>query len=244
MTEDAKPTDGDDEGPITPEVVRRGAAGRKRRTGPGADGPAPDDEPVPTPGRPVRRSTGRIFRMGCLLLVGVGVVEVVIGATRVADPEAARCTAARFDLDAALDDEEDFNDVELPAGDEEADDLDCADAVALAAEIPTDEDEAADGIYPDAGTFRNQGIVLAVLGLAHGLTGFFTLRTRQRRIRNAALVTAAVGIFIPILGIVSLAGMIFVAYALAFSADAKALFPPDPNRPSLLQRRPPPASAS
>lgn len=240
MTDDTTPGDAaGDDGPITPEVVRRGASSRKRRVGPGADGPAP------IPPRGVRgQATGRIFRMGCIFLVGLGVMEVFIGATRAADPDAARCQAARFDIDAANDDDEDFNDVDLPEGidDAEDDDLECNEAISLAGDIPPEEDEAADGSFTAASTFRTQGLVLAGLGLAHALAAFFTLRTRARPVRNVALVTAAAGIFLPILGIISLAGMIFVVFALAFSADAKALFPPDPSRPSLFRPRPPAAS--
>jgi hypothetical protein len=235
-----------DEGPITPEVVRRGASSRKRRVGQPDDGPAPDDSPSPVPGRPVRgQATGRMFRTACLLLIGIGVIEVFLGATRVTDPEAARCTSARFDIDAANDDDEDFNDVDLPEGVEDADDddLDCDEAVDLAAGIPDDEDEPADGEFPEASTFRTQGIVLAVLGLAHGLAAFFTLRTRSRAVRNFALVTAAAGIFLPILGIVSLLGMLFVVYGLAFSADAKVLFPRPAGAPSLFRPRPPAAGS-
>lgn len=245
MTDDDKPQAGDgaDEGPITPEVVRRGASARKRRVGGQAagDGPAPDDSAAPTP-RPVRgRATGTMFRMACLLLVGLGVLEVFLGATRVSDPAGARCDAARFSIDGANDDDEDFNDVDLPEGVEDADDddLDCEDAIALAADIPEDEDEEADGVYPGESTFRTQGLVIAGLGLAHGLAGFFTLRTRKRVVRNFALATAAVAIFLPLLGIVSLALTLFVVFGLAFSADAKAMFPPDPNRPGLFRPRPP-----
>lgn len=240
-TEDERGDSPEDEGPITPEVVRRGASNRKRRVGP-TDGPAPDDGPAPRPGRrPAREATGRIFRTACILLVGIGVIEVFLGATRVADPDAARCTAARFDLDAAIDDDDDFNDVDLPEGidDPDDDDLGCAEAIALAGDIPAEEDEPADGTFPAADTFRTQGIVLTSLGLAHALASFFTLRTRKRVVRNVALATAAAGIFLPILGIVSLLVMVFVVYALAFSADAKVLFPRDPGVPSLFRPRPP-----
>jgi hypothetical protein len=230
-----------DEGPITPEVVRRGASSRKRRPGQPGDGPAPDDSPAPSPGRPGRgQASGKVFRTACILLIGIGVIEVFLGATRVSDPDAARCTSARFDIDAAIDDDEDFNDVVLPEGVEDADDddLDCDEAIALAGDIPADEDEAADGEFAAASTFRTQGIVLTGLGLAHGLAAFFTLRTRHRTARNLALVTAAAGIFLPILGVVSLIGMLFVVYGLAFSADAKALFPRNPDAPSLFRPRP------
>lgn len=243
--------DNDDE-PITPEVVdggdgtpRRGASSRKRRVNPGgaSDGPAPD-EAAPTPPMFGRRGTptGTMFRTACILLVGFAVLELVLAGQRITDPEAAQCAAARFDIDEANDDDEDFNDVELPDDAEEADDVACDDAVALAGNIPEDEDEEADGEYLAASAFRTQGIIVGVLGLLHGLGGFFTLRTKQRRIRNLTLAAAAFGILFPLLGIISSIGMIFVVYGLAFSADARHLFPPDPNRPGLFRPRPPAAS--
>jgi hypothetical protein len=248
---DERPTDGSDEGaaaddgPITPEVVKRGASARKRRVGGNGDGPAPDDGPAPRPGRPVRPATGRRFRAACMMLVGLGLLEVFIGAQRVTDPAGARCTAARFALDEANDDDDDFNDVDLPEGIEEADDddLDCADAIALAGQIPPEEDEEADGEFAGESTFRTEGIIITVLGLAHGVTGFLTLRTRKRQLRTAALVTVAVAVFLPILGLGSVILAMFVIYGLAFSADAKAMFPPDPNRPGLFRPRPPRAAS-
>jgi hypothetical protein len=222
-----KPTDdtGDDEGPIKPEVVGsgRGAAARKRR---------PGGEPVPVPGDaagdvtedvPPRRG-GTIFRMGCILLVALGVMELFIASQLVLDPDEARCSAARFRIDAANDDDEDFNDVDLPEGIDDVDDLECVDAIALAGDIPSDEDDEPDGTFPEASSFRTQGLVVGALGLAHGITGFLTLRTRRRAFRTTALIFAAAGILLPVLGIISLLLLAFVVFALAFSRDAKELF--------------------
>jgi hypothetical protein len=227
-----EPTGGDaDEGPITPEVVRRGAAARKRRPGsPDGGGDANDADEAPTPGggRPMARgarpASGVMFRTGCMLLVAIGVLELFLGAQLVRDPDQARCTAARLQIDEANDDDETFNDVELPEGSEDADDVLCNDAIGLAADIPDDEDEPADGTFAEASTFRTQGIIVSVLGLAHGVTGFFTQRTRNRRWRTAALVFVAAGLFVPVLGIISMIVMAFVVFALLFSNDAKAIF--------------------
>jgi len=250
--ESSKPKSSDE--PITPEVIdgggsgatgptgRRGAAARKRRPGAaggdvgdlsdlsggsGSGSGSGDDGPVP-PGRPVRPATGRFFRAGCLVLAALGVIELFFAAQLVLDPDDARCTAAKFEIDEANDpdDDETFDDVDLPEGEEDADDLECEQAIVLAGDIPDDEDEPADGEFTEASTFRTQGIIIAVLGLGHSLSGFFTLRTRAKKIRTAALVFTALGLFLPILGIFSVVALVFIIYALVFSADAKAIFGP------------------
>lgn len=216
---------GEGEGPIKPEVVRRGAAARKRRMG--VEGAVPGDAPAPVPGdaRPgARRATGTLFRIACMLLTVVGALELFLGAQLVMDPDDARCTAARFRIDDANEDDESFNDVDLPEGAADADELGCEQAIAAAGDIPDDEDEPADGEFAAASSFRTQGMVVGALGLAHGVSGFLTLRTRNRRWRTAALVFVAIGLFLPVLGIVSLVVMAFVVFALVFSNDAKAIF--------------------
>lgn len=223
-----KPTDdaGDDEGPITPEVVRkgRGAAARKRKVGDPV--PVPD---APTADGPAGRATGTIFRMGCIMLVALGALELFVASQLVLDPDQARCSAARFRIDGANDDDEDFNDVDLPEGVDDVDDLPCGDAIELAGGIPADEDDEPDGTFPEASTFRTQGLFITGLGLAHGVAGFLTLRTRRRPFRTAALVSAALGILLPVLGLISLLLLAFVVFALAFSADAKAIFGSGPG---------------
>lgn len=232
-----KPTDDQpaDEGPITPEVMRRGAAARKRRPAPGAPG---GDAP-PVPERPVRTATGTLFRVGCLLLVVLGAFELFLASQLVLDPDDARCTAARFRINDANDDDEDFNDVDLPEGDDDADDLPCAEAIELAGQVPDDEDTEPDGEFTEASTFRTQGIFVSALGLAHAAGGFFTLRTRRKAIRTATLVAVAVGIFLPVLGIISMLLLAFAVYALVFSNDAKSIFG---QAGGFLRPRPPRAS--
>jgi hypothetical protein len=159
-----------------------------------------------------------------MLLTLLGVLELGVAAPLVFDPDQAQCTAARFRIDDAIDDDEDFNDVDLPEGANEADDIACADAVELAGQVPTDEDEEADGTFPDPSAFRTQGLIVSVLGIAHGVAGFITLRTRSRAWRTAALVLAALGLLFPVLAIISMLLVAFVVYALAFSRDSKELF--------------------
>jgi uncharacterized protein YqgC (DUF456 family) len=62
------------------------------------------------------------------------------------------------------------------------------------------------------------------VGLAHAAGGFFTLRTRNKAVRTATLAGVAIGIFLPVLGIVSMLVLAFVVYALVFSNDAKSIF--------------------
>jgi hypothetical protein len=239
-----QPTDGPiddpggDEGPIKPEVVRgRGAAARKRR--PAGDAPEPEHVPGPA-AEPAGGGRYTIFRLGCMALTLLGVLELAIATPLVLDPDQARCTAARFRIDQAIDDDEDFNDVELPEGIDEADDVDCADAIDLAGQIPDEEDEEPEGTFPEPSAFRTQGLIVSALGIAHGFVGFLTLRTRSRAWRTAALGLAALGLLFPVLAIISMVLVAFVVYALAFSRDSKELFgggggflrPRIPPRPS------------
>ena len=159
-----------------------------------------------------------------MLLVALGLMQLFLGGQWALDPDAARCTSARLALDTANDDDEDFNDVTLPDDVDEIDDLDCDQAIELAGAIPADEGEEPDGEFEGASTFRTQGIGIAVIGLAQAVSGVLVLRTRKRLFRNIALGTAAAGILLPVLGIVSLIALAFVIFSLAFSRDAKAIW--------------------
>jgi hypothetical protein len=165
-----------------------------------------------------------MVRVGAMLLVALGLMQLFLAAQWAFDPDAARCTSARLAIDVANDDDEDFNDVELPDDVDETGDLDCDQAIALAGAIPADEDDQPDGEFTSASTFRTQGIGIGVLGIAQGASGILVLRTRKRLFRNIALGTAAVGILVPVLGIISLLALAFVVFALAFSRDAKAIW--------------------
>lgn len=238
MSTDDQP---DDEGPITPEVVRRRANARKRRVVPGedpVDGPAPDDA-APIPGVRTRGvATGRTFRLACFVMVGLGLLELFLSVPTLLDPAKTRCDRAQFEIDAANDDDEDFNDVTLPEGVEEADDLSCADAISLAGQIPADEDDEPDGSYISESAFVTQGAIFGVLGIAHGVVGFFLFRTKKKVLRNVALVLTALAVLpLAALGILGLAVILLIVYGLGFSADAKALFPRNPDMPSMFGPR-------
>lgn len=226
------PHDPDGDEPITPEVVRpRGAAARKRRGGDPAGGEAADlgdlsgtDSASAGGAGPAGGRPGTMVRVGAMVLIALGLMQVIIGGQWTLDPDGARCTSARVAIDTANDDDEDFNDVELPDGVDGTDDLDCDDAIALAGAIPSDEDEEADGEFTEASTFRLQGAGILVIGIAQAVSAFLVLRTRSRLARNVALGAAAAGILLPVLGIISLLGLAFVVFGLAFSRDAKAIW--------------------
>jgi len=251
MTDEQTP---EDEGPVTPEVIdgggpaRRGASARKRRLGGAAGGdggPAPDDE-APRPGRPVRAADGRTFRRGCTVLTAVGVLVLVNGVALAANPASVRCDSARRAIESAHDDDQDFNDV-LPEGTDtdEIDDLECDEAIGLAGQIPEDEDEEPSGDFVAESTIRNFGLLYTGVGIVLGVLGFMLLRKRTRTLRTVVLAvtvltTLVVAPALTLAGLpIGLAMVVYVIYAVGFSADAKALFPPDPNRPSLFRPRPP-----
>jgi hypothetical protein len=224
-----KPTDdpGDDEGPITPEVVgsRRGAAARKR--------PRPGDAAATTEPVADERPAGRsIFRIGCIALAALGLLLAIQGGIQAADPEATQCLNARGallnDADDRLDDEE------LDERTDEIDDLDCDEVFTQAAELEDYEP-------PTDNAVRTLGGITIAIGVVQVVSGLMTARSRSRGWRIAALAAAA-----PIVVLAFLTGNIlllllsgFVVYALAFSRDAKSIFGSGPGflRPSA----PPPA---
>jgi hypothetical protein len=77
-------------------------------------------------------------------------------------------------------------------------------------------------------------MALVVVGLAQVVTGMLLLRTLRRGHRTAALAAAAAGILLG-LGVLSLAAVAFVVFALVFSRDAKATW----GAGSLMRPRPP-----
>ena len=228
MTDQHEPDGaGDGDGPITPEVVRpRGAAGRKRKAGEPADEGRPGG-PVDDLGGSAPSTGGRagtMVRIAAMLLIALGLMQLFLAGQWVLDPEGARCTAARIAIDAANEDDEDFNDVALPDDVDEVGDLPCAEAIAAAGAIPDDEDDEPEGEFTAASTFRLQGLGIGVIGIAQGVAGFLVLRTQKRVARNVALGAAAAGILLPVLGVISLVALAFVVFALGFSKDAKAIW--------------------
>ena len=189
------------------------------------DGIAPD-EPAPEPDRPVSaRPAGRTVRLGLIVLGVIGALSVVLGGSTAADPEDARCTQAKTIL-------EDDGDVE------DADDLECeeaiADAIALDAAEPEDEDEVAELASED--TIRTFGLIITGIGVLQLIGALLTLRTRRKGPRLVALAGAALGIVFSPLGIIGIPVLGFVVYAIFFSADARAVFG-DPGGPRMFRPR-------
>jgi hypothetical protein len=210
-----KPTDdpGDDEGPITPEVVRRGrGAAARKRPREGDPVPVPDPAPVEAPVR--RRS---MFRIGCIALAALGLMLVVQGGFQVANPESTQCLNARSALLQDADDQ--LEDEELDDRRDEIDDLGCDDAIAEA-------DALEDYSPPTDSAVRTLGAVIIIVGLVQIAAGLMTARTQSRTWRTVAVATAVPTIVLALLSanilLLALGG--FVLFALMFSQDAKALF--------------------
>jgi hypothetical protein len=68
----------------------------------------------------------------------------------------------------------------------------------------------------------------AFVAIGQMLTGFFTI-TLQRRWRTAALVFAVLGVVVPVLGLVTVAVLGFVVYALGFSTPSREIWPAKPR---------------
>lgn len=184
------------------------------------------------PGEGEQRPTvAPVVRAGCLALAGLGVVSLLLIGPTIVNPNALRCSLARSLIDDANDDGKDFNDVDT--GGREADKLTCAEAVALAQTSRRNEDSDKTISLPSGGLIRNRGLMSAVVGVGQAVTGFLTLTTLRRRTRTAALVFTALGVVVPVLGLISVLVLGFVIYAIAFSAPSRELWParakPSPN---------------
>lgn len=133
----------------------------------------------------------------------------------------------------------------LPRGIDDADDIPCDETGELAAAIDGFEATPPSGTFDSEGFFRNSAILILAIALGQALAGFFLLRTRARRVRTIALSLTAIGVLILAGNIITLVLLVFTVYALAFSADARAIFPPNPGGGGFLRPRfpqPPPAA--
>jgi hypothetical protein len=169
---------------------------------------------------------GRTVRIGLIILGILGLFAVILGGVTAANPEDGVCASARAELEDANDEEGS----ELPS-DDEVDDLDCDDAIALAGELE-------DVDLPTESTYRTSGTLGVVVGTLQLVGAVWTLRTLAKRARLVALVGTGLGIIIlgtllfP-LGIIMFG---YVVYAILFSADARAIFG-DPGGPRLFRPR-------
>lgn len=183
----------------------------------------PADDPVPEPAPPAGRPPGRTVRVGCMVLAVLGALGLFFGFSLVSDPDGARCTQAR----AILEDEEAV---------EDADDLDCDDALAQAAELDAadPDDDVAEVLSESAA--RTQGWLFGVIAAVQVVGAVLTMRTHAKRARLVALVGAGLGILFPAVGLLAILPLGFVVYAIFFSADARAVFG-DPGGPRLFRPR-------
>lgn len=213
--------DGGDEGPIRPEVVGRRSGGGgffARMAAAQATANAARATPATAPSdggtdgggvTPVARDrkTGRIVRIGCTVLALIGALGAFSGISLLSDVDRAVCNNAR----AIIVDEED-------ADEDEIDDLACAAAIERAGSIEDAPAVATEG----QATF--QGALLTGTGVLQIAAGMLLQRRPVRRNRTIALVATALAVLIPVLGTISLVLALFVAYAVGFSADSRALF--------------------
>ena len=170
-----------------------------------------------------------VVRAGCLALAALGAFSMILGGPAIMNPGGIRCSLARTLIDDANHDSKKFNDVDM--GGRQVDDLNCEEAQTLAETSRRNENSDDTISLPSKGLIRNRGLMSAVVAIGQGVSGFLTLTTLRRRNRTAALVFTALGVVVPLLGLVSVLVLGFVIYALVFSAPSRALWP-SRSRPS------------
>jgi hypothetical protein len=167
-----------------------------------------------------------VIRAGCITLALLGAVSLLLAFPALSNADGVRCSLARAVIADANDDGKDFNDVDT--GGRAARNLKCDEAVALAEEVRRSEKSDKTVNIPSVGLIRNRGIMSAIVALGQMVTGFFTI-TLQRRWRTAALVFAVLGVVVPVLGLVTVAVLGFVVYALGFSSASREIWPAKPR---------------
>ena len=194
------------------------------------DDPIAPDEPAPEPASPVARSRplGRLVRIGCIILGTFGLLGLYLGIRTATDPEQAQCNQARTILEEE-DEVEDGSDVE------------CDEALPRAATLAA-ESEGSDDEVDEVSTksaVQTFGGIIAGIGALQVIGAFLTARTHTKAARLVALAGAAFGIVFSPLGLLGVPILGFVAYAIFFSADARAVFG-EPARSRLFRPRPTP----
>lgn len=180
------------------------------------------------PGNGTRRpGAPPVIRAGCLTLALLGVFSLFLAVPAILNPAGVRCSLARTLIEDANNDDKEFNNVDT--GGPNAQDLSCDEAVALAEQIRRDADSDKTVSVPSEALIRNRGLMSAIAAAGQIVGGFMTMGTMQRRWRTVALVFTVVGVVVPVLGLISVAALGFVVYAIGFSSPAKALWPPKPR---------------
>ncbi len=181
-----------------------------------------------TPGGAVggRAAVPPVIRAGCITLGVLGVVSLLLAFPAIVNPASVRCSLARSVIEEANDDEEGFNDVDT--GRREARDIRCDEAITLAETVRRSEKDDRTVSIPSAALIRNRGLMSAIVAVGQMVAGFFTI-SLQRRWRTAALVFTALGVVVPVLGLVTVAVLGFVVYALGFSTASREIWPGRPR---------------
>jgi hypothetical protein len=170
-----------------------------------------------------RPAVAPVVRAGCVALSMLGVVSLLLALPSIVNPSGIRCSVARALIDDANDDDKAFNDVDIQR--REVNKVSCDDAIPLAEGIRKEEDSDKTESLPSDSLIRNRGLMSGLVAVGQAATGFLTLTTLKRRTRTAALVFTALGVVVPVLGLVSVLVLGFVIYALAFSAPSREIWP-------------------
>jgi hypothetical protein len=173
------------------------------------------DEPAPEPVRRRAGRPGRLVRMGCAVLALNALLLLYAGGSFLSDPAGVRCADARAAIE---DDDEDVD----------AEDISCEQAIPRALDLE-------DSNIRTESAARTQGIVFVVIAVFQLAGAVLSLRTLSKRARLLALVGAGFGIVLPVLGLLTIAVMAFVVYAIFFSADARGVFG-EPSGPRFMRR--------
>jgi hypothetical protein len=153
----------------------------------------------------------------------VGLATVFFSLPVVFDPAKYRCQLSRVRIDDVNTDKKDWNNVDT--GGQKAEDLPCADAVLLAPEIPLNQKGKKFPLPSEAALQAQNGVAVA-LGIGQAISGFSVIRTLNRRARIVAIILSSIaGFFFPVLSLLSIGVLVFVAYAFGFSPASREVWP-------------------
>jgi hypothetical protein len=183
------------------------------------------DDDNPTRGN-VSASLTPIIWAGCVALIVVGAMTVFLAVPLLLDPAGVRCSVARKLIERANNDDKKFNDIDT-AG-KRASDLECPTAIQRAETIRTDEDKTDTVSVPSESTIRIRSAFILAVGAGQAASAFVTVRTLSRRARLATLVFATLGMLFAVVGLISLAALVFAVYALTLSAPSREIWPRPP----------------
>jgi hypothetical protein len=167
--------------------------------------------------------TPTVIRGACILLMITGFASVMFSVPVILDAAGARCQLSRSYIDQANKDKKEWNNVDT--GGKKPKDVPCADAVALAKQIPRHEKGNGKIPVPSESALSTQNFLAAVMGAGQAISGFYLIRSLGRWARNAAIGFSGISLILQVLGVLSLGAFVFVAYALVFSAASREVWP-------------------